>query len=276
MTTETTISADGVATVCLSGSTARVMAEAQGRDLHNDLADALERIRAAHDARVIVITGREPGEFCATRPAESYRSPAAVARLLPRRNFAREFSGVERTMAGIVHSALPVIAMVNGDAFGFGQSIALACDFIIAQDDAVFADVHLAMGEGRTSDGRQAGPDFALVPGDGASTFAPMAMPLQLAKEYLMLGRSLTARELCAMGVVNRAVPAGALRDTTDEFVRRLLERPADALAWTKRVVNWRAEQFMSGTLHSSRAYETLTLFRAAAAQDFEAFGDWE
>jgi enoyl-CoA hydratase/carnithine racemase len=276
MTTETIVSGTGVATIYLAGSLSRVAAEAKGRDLHSDLADALEALRPARDVRAIVITGREPGEFCATRPAQSYRSGAAVRRLLPGQDFARTFSGVERTMAGIVHTEVPVIAMVNGDAFGFGQSVAFACDFIIAREDAVFADVHLAMGEGRTSDGRQAGPSFALVPGDGASTFVPMLMPLQLAKEYLMLGRPLTARELCALGIVNRAVPAGELEAATAEFTRRLLARPADALAWTKRIVNWRAEQFMSGTLHSSRAYETLTMFRAAAAGRFEAFGDWE
>ncbi len=135
----------------------------------------------------------------------------------------------------------PVIAKVNGHAVGFGANLVLACDFIVAREDAIIADHHMSCGE-LVIDGKMVGSaDHCMVTGDGGAVFAPLKMPLNMAKEYLMLARPFTAKELAAMGVVNYAVPAAELDAKTDEIAQRLLKRNAYALALTKRVLNKQA-----------------------------------
>ena len=96
-----------------------------------------------------------------------------------------------------------MIARVNGDAVGFGQSLMLGCDIIVAREDARIADMHMAMG-----DVAPYGPPFAIVPGDGAASLIPLYMAPPLAKEYLMLGKEYSAKQLAEMHMINYAVPA--------------------------------------------------------------------
>lgn len=73
-----------------------------------------------------------------------------------------------------------------------------------------------------------------------------------------MLSPTMTAAELAAARVINRAVPAARLDEETDAIVSRLLDRSAFALAWTKRVLNRSVAAQLNLTLDSSIAYEQL------------------
>jgi hypothetical protein len=97
--------------------------------------------------------------------------------------------------------------------------------------------------------------------GDGGTVFAPLKMPLAMAKEYLMLARPFTAKELATMGVVNYAVPAAELDAKTDEIAQRLLKRNAYALAMTKRVLNKQAMAQFNQSHDASLAYEFLNFY---------------
>jgi enoyl-CoA hydratase len=100
-----------------------------------------------------------------------------------------------------------------------------------------------------------------MVTGDGGAVFAPLKMPMNIAKEYLMLARPFTAKELAAMGVVNYAVPAAELDAKTDEIAQRLLKRNAYALALTKRVLNKQMMESFNRVHDASLGYEFLNFY---------------
>jgi len=232
-------------------------------DVHRDLGLLLDEVRHDYDVRVIVLTGAEDGEFCAAPPGGSYDSQRSVDRLVGPAGQWTTFMGLIHTHQTMTELEVPIVARVNGDAIGFGQSLMLSCDLIIAREDARITDVHLAMGEIRSTDGSgPVGPVFGTAPGDGAGALIPLYMSPPLAKEYLMLSRVRTAGEMASAGVINRAVPTADLDRAVDEIVAALLARPPYALGWTKRIVNARVRDQLNRALDSSAAYEMVNFLQ--------------
>ena len=213
---------------------------------------ALNELRDDLSVRVIVITGKDD---VFTIPPSSYGHHGDPG------NDWDILSGVTRAVEAMCTIDKPVIAKVNGHAVGFGANLVLACDFIVAREDAIIADHHMSCGD-LVIDGKMVGSaDHCMVTGDGGAVFAPLKMPLNIAKEYLMLARPFTAKELAAMGVVNYAVPAAELDAKTDEIASRLLKRNAYALALTKRVLNKQAMHSFNLVHDASLGYEFLNFY---------------
>jgi enoyl-CoA hydratase len=209
-------------------------------DVHTAIAQALERFRWDDTIRVVVVTGRENGEFY-WAPAPGYYSEERLATMNPANRPAGRWSheqGAMRITETLALIEKPVIAKVNGHASSNGQSILFGCDLIVAWEDAIITDNHLALGEVTDHDGVSHGYPFAMTPGDGAGALVPLFMPPTKAKEYLFLSPAYTARQFAAMNIVNYAVPMDELDAATDSLVEKLLRRPARLLARTKRGVN--------------------------------------
>jgi enoyl-CoA hydratase len=217
-----------------------------------EVARALVELRDDDDVRVIIITGKE--DFF-TMPPTSYGhhgSPGSDWDIM---------TGVTRAVEALCTIEKPIIAKVNGHAVGFGANLILGCDFIVAREDAVIADHHMSAGD-LVIDGEARGSaEHCVAPGDGGAVFAPLKMPFNIAKEYLMLGRAFTARELAAMGVVNYAVPAAELDRVADDLANRLLRRNAYALAMTKRLLNKRALASFNDIHDAALGYEFLNFY---------------
>jgi enoyl-CoA hydratase len=217
-----------------------------------EVARALHELRDDIDIRVIVVTGKDD---VFTIPPSSYGhhgNPGSDWDIL---------SGVTRAVEALCTIEKPVIAKVNGHAVGFGANLVLGCDFIVAREDAIIADHHMSCGE-LVIDGEVRGSaDHCMVTGDGGAVFAPLKMPMNMAKEYLMLARPFTAKELAAMGVVNYAVPAAQLDAKTQEIAARLLKRNAYALALTKRVLNKQAMASFNMVHDAALGYEFLNFY---------------
>ena len=223
-----------------------------GAQRASEVARALTELRNDDEIRVIVITGKED---VFTIPPSSYGHHGNPG------NDWDIMSGVTKAVEAMCTIEKPVIAKVNGHAVGFGANLVLACDFIIAREDAIIADHHMSAGD-LVIDGQMVGSaDHCMVTGDGGTVFAPLKMPLAMAKEYLMLARPFTAKELATMGVVNYAVPAAELDAKTDEIAQRLLKRNAYALAMTKRVLNKQAMAQFNQSHDASLAYEFLNFY---------------
>lgn len=208
---------------------AKAEGKKRGAQRAAEVARALNELRDDLSVRVIVVTGKDD---VFTNPPSSYGhhgDPGGDWDIM---------SGVTRAVEALCTIEKPVIAKVNGDAVGFGANLVLGCDFIVAREDAVIADHHMSGGELAIDGALKGSADHCMVPGDGGSVFAPLKMPLNVAKEYLMLARPFTAKELAAMGVVNYAIPAAELDAKTEELAQRLLRRNAYALAFTKRILN--------------------------------------
>jgi enoyl-CoA hydratase len=237
--------------------------ESPPADPHIELPTALEQMRTDNSIRVIVITGEKDGEFLCAGSPDYYRSDRAADRLADPYGQWNVALGVLRMVQVMTEIEKPVISKVNGDAIGFGQSIAFASDFIIAREDAFISDVHLGMAEvTRSNTGDIVGLPFGVVPGDGAGALIPLFMNPSQAKEYMMLSVTYTAAELAEMRIVNRAVPLEKLDETVEDFANRLLKRSAFALAWTKRVLNRNVANQLNLALDASTAYEQINLIQ--------------
>jgi len=228
-----------------------------------ELGRLMNEFREDRDVRVIVLTGARDGVFLASGPSSIYAVPEAVAHVTDPVN-SWHLMGVIRTHTAMAEIEKPIVAKVNGDAIGFGQSVMFSSDFAIAREDAVINDVHMGQGTVLRSDGSgPVGPGFGLVPGDGAGAVVPLFMSPMKAKEYLMLSETLTGAELAAMNCINAAVPAAELDARVDELVEKLLSKSAYALGWTKRLVNRHVFEQLNRALDLSLAYEHITIMQS-------------
>ena len=228
-------------------------------EIHEEVGLALSQIRLDDDIRIVVITGEVDGQFLVPPTAEDYRRGGQSSRLCDPKSEWGRFTGCIRAHEALVEMEQIVVAKVNGDAFGFGQSLMFNSDFIVAREDAKICDLHLSLGAA-TSGGEPVGPPAGMTPGDGALGPAPFFMTPTQAKEYFMLGTEITVLDLHRMGVVNRCVPIARLDAETDALIAALLKRPRDVLSFTKRVLNRRVAASQSLTLDASLAYQMFNL----------------
>ena len=241
-------------TVTRSGQIATITIQSKDRKAltgpHVEIGAALAELRYDNSVRVVIITG-DDAFFLPPKgsPKASGHTPGHDWDLT---------LGMHRTYQTIIEMEKPVIAKVPGNAIGFGSSLAFACDLIVAAEDAVFCDHHLAMGKslqgGRT--------DFGTVPGDGGTCFVPLHMPPCLAKEYLWLAKEMTAKELAAAHIINAAVPRAELDAKVDAMARALLERTPYSLALAKRAANKVFAERFNLTYDLAWSYELLNFFQ--------------
>jgi enoyl-CoA hydratase len=128
-----------------------------------------------------------------------------------------------RIVLGMLGCEKPIIARVNGHAIGFGATLALASDIIVADERARFADPHVSV---------------SMVAGDGGALFWPQAIGYPRAKEFLLTGEQITAKEAVAMGLINHAVPAEELDAKVNAIAAKLVNGAQKAIRWTKRTLN--------------------------------------
>ena len=162
----------------------------------------------------------------------------------------------------------PIVARVNGDAIGFGASIAFASDLIVASEHARFMDHHMAglfttSYNGRPRPGGHA--HFSVVPGDGGALMGLFLSPCRM-KEYLMLCRSYGAAELERIGVINSGCPLASSTARLTDWSAGCSSRGAYAIAWAKRAANRHVAGHLNLSLDASVAYEMTSLYQLQRA----------
>jgi 2-(1,2-epoxy-1,2-dihydrophenyl)acetyl-CoA isomerase len=188
------------------GSIHRLVLNRPGRrnaltpDLARALAQEIEQIEQAGDARVILLSGAG-GHFCAgldLRWLDSLGTEPSIADLQ------RGLSDFQSAIIAVVRSPIPVLAVVQGTVAGFGFDLALACDMRLAGSSATFTSAFARMG---------------LVP-DGGSTFTlPRLVGVGRALRVLMTDQSIDAPAALSIGMVeevfdDRELDAGVARVT--------------------------------------------------------------
>lgn len=173
---------------------------------HKEWSDLLDEAEADDDVRVVVITGAGDKAFCAGRDlkhmsAMTHASPEAQAE--DAELLAQSTKLIER-----FSYSKPLIARVNGVALGGGFEVALACDLVVAAD-------HVAFGLPE--------PRRGIYAGGGGVHRLPRQIPLKLAMEYLLTGRTMTAAKAMELGLVNAVVPFGGLDDAVDALIDDML-----------------------------------------------------
>jgi enoyl-CoA hydratase len=153
-------------------------------DLLDDLADALAGLDADPGCRAIVLTGSGTRAFAAGADIRELATQTPISLLVEDR-----FAVWERIAA----TRKPVIAAVRGFALGGGCELALGCDLIVAGDDAQFGQPEINLG---------------VMPGAGGTQRLTRAIGRARAMDLVLTGRTITASEAEAMGLVSRVVPA--------------------------------------------------------------------
>jgi len=137
----------------------------------------------------------------------------------------------------IEHLPLPVIAAVRGVALGGGCELCLACDFIIAAEDAQFGQPEINLG---------------IMPGWGGTRRLPRRIGTAHARRWLMTGRSVPASEALAQGLVDRVVPRSEVLPAAFALAEELATKPPITLAAVKYAILGAADPHIDAGL----AYE--------------------
>jgi enoyl-CoA hydratase len=189
---------------------------AQNQTLLSELIGVLEEANKDDEVRVMVITGAGEKAFSAGADITEILTWSPL-------DFVKMFKGSKRAYELIREIPKPVIAMVNGYALGGGCEIAMACDMIIASENARFGLPEITIGA---------------IPGGGGTQVLPRLIGEKRAKEMVFTGDFVSAQEAWRMGLVNRVVPREKLRETVEELAGKLKSKSPAIMRFAKLSVN--------------------------------------
>lgn len=205
-----------------------------------------EKLIACKDAavRCVYLTGTGKG-FCAGQDLEEIPDPTGPGM---NRILKEQFNPI---IIQLQQLQKPVVAAVNGVAAGAGANIALACDIVVAHEQATFI---------------QAFSKIGLIPDSGGTFFLPRLIGYQKAMALMMLGDKVSATEACTMGMIYKIFQAGEFETASKQLANTLAAMPTQALAYIKQALQTSADQ----TLEKQLALEDELQQKAAATHDFK------
>ncbi len=188
---------------------------AQSDELRTELVVALEQAAEDDEIYAVVITGA--GEKAFSAGADISQFPTRVCADIIKTK------GKKRPFEMIRDMPKPVIAMVNGLALGGGCELTMACDIVIAADNAQFGQTEIRVG---------------IIPGGGGTQVLPRLVGEKKAKEMVFTGRMISAEEALKLGMINQVVPHDKLRETTESFINDLLRNSPAIIKLAKIAIN--------------------------------------
>lgn len=227
---------------------------ALGPEIYAQGVEALNAAENNPDIRSVVITG-EGGHFCAGGNLKRLLGN----RELPPEVQAQSINSLHSWIDSIRTFPKPVIAAVEGAAAGAGFSLALACDFVVAAENAVFVMAYSSV---------------ALSPDGGGSWALSRALPRALVTELLMCGERIGAPRLHALGLVNRNVAAGDALHEALKLADTLNARAPNALASIKELINDAEAHTLSQQMDAERAHFVRNLHHPNGGEGIAAFLD--
>lgn len=133
------------------------------------------------------------------------------------------FTGENSVYEFLENFGKPTVASIGGFCLGGMLELSLCCDFRIAASNAQFGLPEVKLG---------------VLPGGGGTQRLPRLIGMTKAKELVFLGDFIDAQEAYRLGLVNRIVPKEQLKEETNQFVKRLMDRPMFGLRVIKGVMN--------------------------------------
>ena len=202
--------------------------------MHEEVAQALERVAQDESARVLVVTGAGRG-FCAGQDlADRAVAPGGDAVDLG--------ESVERYYAPLIRRITslpkPVIGAVNGVAAGAGANIALACDIVIAARQAKFI---------------QSFANIGLIPDSGGTWVLPRLVGQARALGLALTGEPLSAEKAESWGLIWKCVDDDAFASDVDVLAKRFASGPTRGLAATKALIRQSSLQPLERELELER-----------------------
>jgi enoyl-CoA hydratase/carnithine racemase len=183
---------------------------------------ALDRAGNDETVRAVVLTGNGKS-FCSGGDVSGMRDRLQAPSGKVAFNGWRRQQQTHRSVAALHGMGKVTVAAVNGVAAGLGCDMALACDFIVASEDAVFSMSFVRRG---------------LVSDGGGMYFLPRRVGLSRAKEMIFSGRSVDSTEALSIGLADRVHPAATLVHDAAAWARDLSRGSLAAIALTKGIMD--------------------------------------
>jgi 2-(1,2-epoxy-1,2-dihydrophenyl)acetyl-CoA isomerase len=151
----------------------------------------------------------------------------------------------------------PIICKLNGIAAGAGCSLALACDLIIASEEATLAEIFVNIG---------------LVMDSGSSYFLPRLVGYAKAFELATMGTKVPASEALQLGLINKIVPASKLDQTVDQIAAYYAAAPTVAIGLMKKMLNVSHHSSLEEMLEYEAAYQAIAGRTSDNREGIQAF----
>lgn len=242
-----------VATLTMNRPEAR---NALSMEMRAQLTDALHDIETDDSVRCVVLTGA--GEhFMAGGDVKGMGDSVNKSALEIRKEFILRIHDLHTIMYAMRRMPKPIIASCKGAAAGAGVSMALACDLIIAAEDAFFTLAYCKIG---TSP-------------DGSSSFhLPRAVGIKKAMEIALLGDRFDAQAAEAMGMINFVVPTADIVQETEKLAQRLAAGPTHVYGNTKALLYRSLENTFESQLQAEAEYFADSASRSDFKEGVAAF----
>ncbi len=223
--------ADHIATVTLFRPDAM---NAISMELLFELGRAFTQIDDDPAIRAVILTGHGRA-FCVGADMKE-RQTMSLADVSRRRRLA------PRILGGVARCRRPVIAAINGFAFGGGFELALLCDILMAAESAQMSLPETSLG---------------VIPGGGATQRLPRMIGPHKAKELIFTGRRLGAQEAFDLGILNRVVADAQLMDAARAMAAQILANAPTSLQQAKRAIDAAANMGLdTGLEFEAEAYQ--------------------
>ena len=205
------------------------VANALNTRMGEEMLAVFDGLCAAPDtARCVVLTGQGEKAFCAGGDLKQRLGMTDA-------EWQAQHLIFERMVRAILACPIPVIAAVNGAAYGGGCEMTLLCDFAYAARHARFALTEVTLG---------------IMPGAGGTQLLPRAMGTRRAKELLLTGRPFTADDAMAWGMVNRVCEPAELMAAALETAQRIAANAPLSTRQIKQSVNVGIGLDLASALH--------------------------
>jgi 2-(1,2-epoxy-1,2-dihydrophenyl)acetyl-CoA isomerase len=209
-----------------------------------ELQDVLKKVSKDDSIRVLVITGAGKA-FCSGQDLKAVSGQEKRSFL---DSLHKRYNPIISAMRSLPK---PIICRLNGVAAGAGCSLALACDMIIASEEATLIEVFINIG---------------LVPDSGSSYFLPRLVSKAKAFELCSMGSKVKAQEALQLGLINRVVPADQLDVVVKEYTDYFSQAPTKSIGLIKRML----EKSATSTLEEMLEYEAYCQEIAGTSSDYK------
>ncbi len=208
-----------------------------------ELREAMLDFREDDESWVGIVTGAGSKAFC---------SGADIKEWLPfiQKNRFRPWATPDTPIRGF-NLYKPLIAAINGVAFGGGMELALGCDIRIASENARLGQLEVTVG---------------MIPGWGGTQRLPRLVPWNIAAEIIFTGKPIDAHEAYRIGLVNRVVPPDKLMDAAKEMANDICKVSPVAVRMAKEAMS----RGINMPLEYGLDIETSLVDRVTATQDFD------
>ena len=187
-----------------------------------ELKEVLTWAAAEMSVRVVILTGDGDKAFIAGADISEMKDKSPSEGI----DFARHGHEVAKLLEQMPK---PTIAAVNGFALGGGTEMAIACDFILASEKAVFGQPEVGLG---------------IIPGFGGNVRLAKFVGFPLAKELIFSGRRIKAEEARAMGLANQVFPSEDFMSKVIEVAKTICQQSFAAVCTSKRLLNEFSEAY--------------------------------